>query len=223
MRRWWWIAAVSTTLGCAEGGAGNGASGTAGAGGASHSTSSHGGAAGTTSTMGTSTATGTGGHEGGPGRAVINEIAAKGADWIEIGNPGGESFDLGDYGLCGDVDPTQGHECDMDTMVRFPKGTSLPPGGYLLILGDQDPAMGPGPHVMCLPDGGPTTCFYASFKVSSGNGETVHLIDEKDDPVDEVLYPMDAVPDGQTWGRVPDLTGGFEANDPTPGAANVAH
>jgi hypothetical protein len=79
-----------------------------------------------------------------------------------------------------------------------------------------------GPHVMCLASGGPTTCFYASWKVSASNGETVHLLDPKDAPVDEVLYPMDAVPSGQTWGRLPDATGSFAANEPTPGATNAA-
>jgi hypothetical protein len=33
---------------------------------------------------------------------------------------------------------------------------------------------------------------------------------------------MNAVVDGQTWGRLPDLTGSFGANKPTPGAANQA-
>lgn len=227
MKRWMWaalIATLSAASGCSEGGAGTATTGTAGGGGGGTQTTT--GNGGSTSTGTTSTSTGTttstSMSTGTPGEPIINEIAAKGADWIEIANPGDSVIDLGGYGLCGDVDPTQGPECDIATIARFPQGTTLPPGGYLLILGDQDPVDGVGPHVMCLPDGGPTTCFYASWKVSASNGETVHLLDPKDEPVDEVLYPKDAVPSGQTWGRVPDMTGGFAENDPTPGAANMA-
>ncbi|MFT3776513.1 MAG: hypothetical protein QM820_65060 [Minicystis sp.] len=43
----------------------------------------------------------------------------------------------------------------------------------------------------------------------------------KDKAVDEVKYPADAVPGGQTWGRLPDGTGSFGPNKPTPGAANA--
>ena len=214
MRRWLSVtllAALTLAFGCSEGGAGSATTGTAGSGGQ------------TTSGQGGSSTTSTGVGAGAPGQVVINEIAAKGADWIEIANSGDEAFDLGDHGLCGDVDPTKGSECDLSSIVRFPKGTTLPAGGYLLIVGDQDAAAGVGPHVTCLPSGGPTTCFYASWKVSSSNGETVHLVDAEDTPLDEVPYPPDAVPEGQTWGRVPDRSGGFAANDPTPGAANQAH
>lgn len=211
MRLWMW-AALSTLCaasGCAEAGAGTGTTGTGG------------GGAQTTTTPGTGTSTGTSTGTT-PGHPVINEIAAKGGDWVELANSGDTVLDLSEHGLCGDVDATT-VACDFDSIARFPEGTTLPPGGYLLVLGDQDSAAGVGPHVECLPDGGPTTCFYSSWKVSSSNGETVHLVDAKDNPVDEVPYPKDAVPSGQTWGRVPDKTGSFAPNDPTPGAANVAH
>ena len=33
--------------------------------------------------------------------------------------------------------------------------------------------------------------------------------------------PADAAPEGSSWGRVPDGTGDFVVNRPTPGAANV--
>lgn len=37
-----------------------------------------------------------------------------------------------------------------------------------------------------------------------------------------VEYPINAVPDGQTWGHLPDLTGDFAVNKATPGEANAA-
>lgn len=52
----------------------------------------------------------------------------------------------------------------------------------------------------------------------------MHLVDDDDKPVDEVAYPKDkdAVGDGETWGRLPDMTGDFGPSHPTPGAANQA-
>lgn len=217
MRTWLWAAMIGVwAAGCAEGGAGNYPTGSGGGGG----TTAAGGAGGSMTTTTSSSSSSTSG--GAVDHAVINEISAKGEDWVEIANPTAKALDLSGFGLCDDVDPTKGAECDMATIVRFPDGTTVPPGGYVLVVGNQDPAAGVGPHVMCLMSGGPTTCFYASWKVSSSNGETVHLLDAKDAPVDEVHYPMDPVSSGQTWGRLPDGAGSFAANKPTPGAPNAA-
>lgn len=204
------IGAVAAS--CAEGGPGitTSSAGASGGGGSATGTTSD-----TTNPSGTTSSAA-------PGHAVINEISAKGGDWVELMNPSSSPVDLGGLGLCDDVDPGAGAMCDVATMARFPAGTTLPPGGYLLVVGDQPADAEVGPHVMCLPDGGPTTCFYASWKVSSSVGETVHLVDADNAPIDEVHYPADAAPNGQTWGRLPDGTGGFAVNLPTPGAANEA-
>jgi hypothetical protein len=209
--------AMGATAGCAEGGAGNGTTGSGGAGAGSGTTGS--GGAVTTASSSTSSSSSSGGKVDHP---VINEISAKSDDWVEIANPGATAVDLGDHGLCDDVDPTMGAQCDLTTIVRFPKGTMLPAGGYVLVVGNQPADAGVGPQVMCLASGGPTTCFYATWKISSSNGETVHLLGPGDAPIDEVKYPADAVPSGQTWGRLPDGTGAFAPNQPTPGAGNAA-
>jgi len=226
MRRWilaamFTASAAASAAGCAEGGSGNAtttlgtSSGGGGATGTGASTTGPG-----ASTTGPGATTGVGGSA--PDHAVINEISAKGADWIEIKNPGAGALDLGGHGLCDDVDPEAGAMCDLATIVRFPAGLMLPPGGYLLVVGNEPADAGAGPMVACLPDGGPATCFYATWKISASNGETVHLVDSSNAPVDEVHYPADAVPKGQTWGRLPDGTGSFGPNQPTPGAANAA-
>lgn len=227
MRGWMWAALTAAVIaGCAEGGTGNATTGTGGT--TSGSSSSGGGAGGgsasssSSSSSGSSSSGSSSSSGGAAEHVVLNEISAKGEDWVEIANPTGSDVDLGGYGLCDDVDPTKGSECDMDTIVRFPDGTMIPAGGYVLIVGNQDPADGVGPHVMCLTSGGPTTCFYASWKVSASNGETIHLLDDKDDVVDEQQYPTSGVADGQTWGRLPDGTGSFAAAAPTPGEANAA-
>jgi hypothetical protein len=153
---------------------------------------------------------------------VINEICAKGDDWVELLNPTDSEVDLGGFGLCDDVDPSAGSECDLATALRFASGTKLAAGAYLLIVGDQDVSAGVGPYSTCLAGGGPSVCYYVSWKVSASNGETLHLVDADDQVVDEARYPADAVPSGETWGRLPDGKGGFSANAPTPGAANTA-
>jgi hypothetical protein len=152
---------------------------------------------------------------------VINEISAKGEDWIELVNAGSSPADIGNWGLCDDVSADAGSDCDLTTVVRFPQGTVVQPGEYVLVVGNEPADAGTGPHMTCLKSGGPTTCYYATWKVSASNGETVHLIDPANKPVDEELYPMNAVPSGQTWGRLPDKTGAFAPNKPTPGVANM--
>ncbi|XYH97858.1 lamin tail domain-containing protein [Sorangium sp. So ce1128] len=177
----------------------------------------------TTTSQGSS---GTGGSgQGGTGAGgdvtttvVVNEISAKGSDWIELGNPGSAAADLGGFGLC---DSDESGMCNTADALRFPEGTQLAPGEYLLVLGDQAVEVGPGPHTTCLADG-PSSCFYATWKVSASRGETVFLISPNDQVLDQLEYPIEAAADGQTWGRLPDLTGQGGVTAPTPGAANAA-
>ena len=201
--------------GCAEAGVGTTTSGTG--------TSGNGGASTTAGSTGASTTGGASGSSsaasGGMGAVVINEISAKSEDWIELANAGTDNADLGGYGLC---DSDAVGACSLTDAVRFPAGTRLAPGEYLLIVGNKSADAGVGPFTDCLATGGPSTCFYASWKVSSSKGEKVHFIGPNDAVVTEVEYPINAVVDGQTWGRLPDLTGAFGANKPTPGAANLA-
>jgi hypothetical protein len=150
---------------------------------------------------------------------VINEISAKSEDWVELANAGDGTADLGGHGLC---DSDAMGACSLTDVVRFPAGTTLAPGERLLIVGNKAADAGVGPFSDCLATGGPKTCFYASWKVSASKGEKVHLIGPDDAVITEVEYPMNAVVDGQTWGRLPDLTGKFAANKPTPGEANQA-
>ncbi len=180
----------------------------------------------TTTSQGSTGTGGTGGNgQGGTGggaattTVVVNEISAKGGDWIELGNPGPGSADLGGLGLC-DADDTG--QCNPTDALTFPEGTQLAPGEYLLVLGDQAAEAGPGPHTTCLPEGGPSSCFYVTWKVSASRGETVAIISPNDQVLTELEYPIEAAADGQTWGRLPDLTGEGTVTAPTPGAANAA-
>ncbi|WP_437976096.1 lamin tail domain-containing protein [Sorangium sp. So ce295] len=177
------------------------------------------------SSSSSSSSSGAGGDQGGTGggtattTVVVNEISAKDGDWIELGNPGPGSADLGGLGLCDSDDSGEPNTADA---LRFPEGTQLAPGAYLLIVGDQLPEDGPGPHTACLQDGGPSSCFYTTWKVSSSRGETVYLISESDQVLAEFKYPIEAAADGETWGRLPDLTGEGAVTAPTPGEENAA-
>ena len=155
----------------------------------------------------------------GKGEMVINEISATVEDWIELANAGDGDADLGGHGLC---DSDAMGECSLPDVVRFPAGTTLALGERLLIVGNKAVDPGVGPFTDCLASGGPKTCFYASWKVSSSKGEKVHYIGTDDEVLTEIDYPIAAAPDGQTWGRLPDLTGDFQVNKPTPGKANSA-
>ena len=152
---------------------------------------------------------------------VINEIRAVGDDWIELKNVGTAPVDLGGLVLA-DTDTTvDGGAPRPSDGVRFPAGTSLAPGQYLLVVADLADA-GVGPQMTCLGDAGPTTCFHAGFGISASRGERIYLLQSGGAVVATADYPANAVPDGRTWGRLPDGTGGFAACAPTPGSANTA-
>ncbi|MGK3995973.1 lamin tail domain-containing protein [Sorangium sp. So ce1024] len=184
------------------------------------------GAPGTGATSTSQSSSGTGGNgPGGTGTGgnvtttvVVNEISPRDGDWIELGNPGPAAADLSGFGLC---DSNSEGLCNTGDALRFPVGTQLAPGAYLLVLGGQEVEAGPGPHTACLP-GGPSSCFYATWKVSATRGEIIFLISPTNQVLDALEYPIEAAPDGQTWGRLPDLTGEGAITAPTPGAPNAA-
>lgn len=150
---------------------------------------------------------------------VINEINATGEDWVELVNSGASPVDLGDYGLA-DSDAAGGPKTA--SAARFPQGTTVPAGGFVFVVAEQDPAAGVGPHDVCLTVGGPSSCFYATWGISAANGEKLYLLAPDDSIVAEAEYPMNAVVSPNTWGRLPDGTGDFTATAATPGEANKA-
>ncbi|MFO0552996.1 MAG: lamin tail domain-containing protein [Polyangiaceae bacterium] len=162
---------------------------------------------------------GGGGSGAGPSNAdiVMNEVQPHGLEWVEIANAGDSAVDISGFGVC-DEDATGA--CEVGKALRFPEGTTIPAGGYILIMTDQDPAMGPGPHAACT--GGVAECYYAQWKVSAVDGETVRVIDASDNEVDALVYPANATADEtRSWARLPDLTGDPGSATPTPGAANA--
>lgn len=147
---------------------------------------------------------------------VINEIQPHDAEWLEIANGSDSEIDISGFGVC---DEDASGACEIASAMRFPAGTTIPPGGYIVILTDQADG-DPGPYDVCMP--GVTSCFYASWKISAGDGELIQVIDADDAVVAALLYPSGATPDATfTLSRLPDITGPAAIGAPTPGAPNT--
>lgn len=150
---------------------------------------------------------------GSTARIVINEVKASGGDYVEIYNRSGDTIDIGGWGVTGTED-TGG----FSTPVRFATGTTLAPGAWMLVLAGM-PSRG-GPQTACGL-GGPPSCYHTDWGISQSRGETLRVLRADDSIEDEYSYPMNAHPDAMSFGRVPDGTGAFFVNSPTPGALNV--
>jgi hypothetical protein len=162
--------------------------------------------------------TSTGSGAGGQANVVINEISATGDEWIELVNVGDAVLDLDGYGVADQMDDGTPKLTDA---VRFEAGTKLSPGEYLLIVtGKNSPE--PGLQNDCLSNGGPDSCYQAAFGISASNGDKLFFLSPKDETIEEAPYPIDAVADGETYGRLPNGIGAFAACAPTPGEANTA-
>jgi hypothetical protein len=153
----------------------------------------------------------------GEGSLVINEIRASGDEWVEFYNAGTSPVDLSNVQVA-DTDGDGGARVPL--AIRFPAGTMIAPGQYVLVVSGFSDA-GVGPQTACF-DGGPSTCFHAAWSLSASRGETVWVLSATGQVMLRELYPMNAAPTGQSWGRLPNGTGSFGVNRPTPGAANAA-
>lgn len=153
-----------------------------------------------------------------PTKIVINELHAVTEDWVEIFNADTVEADLSGVGLTDKA--TDGTPQLMDAM-RFPAGTKLAPGAYLIVVANlKTPAE--GPQTTCLMSGGPSVCYQAKWGISSANGDRIYLLSPTDEVVDVATYPVAAVTDMQSYCRLPDGTGTFAPCAPTPGATNAA-
>ncbi|MEZ4390357.1 MAG: lamin tail domain-containing protein [Polyangiales bacterium] len=158
---------------------------------------------------------------GAVGSLVINEISAVGDEWVELYNAGASPVDLSRVQLADTDTSVDGGAPRTASAMRFPAGTMLAPGQYVLVVSGFNDA-GAGPQTRCLDGGGPSTCFHASWGLSASRGESVWVLSPTGEVTLRETYPMNAAPSGQTWGRLPNGTGAFAPNRPTPGAANAS-
>lgn len=198
------------SLGCSESRGDDGAGGDAASG--PGATSGAGGAGGATSTSAAMVTTGAGGAPSGD--LVVNEINVA-DDWIELHNRGTTTFDLSGILLADEDTPGVPK---LDEAISFPAGTTLSAGGYLFVLAKQTTAAAgeAQPQTVCAPGSSP--CFHAPFGLS-GSGDAVYVLDG-DTPIATAVYPDSAVLDTQSYCRLPNGAGAFEACTPTPGAEN---
>ncbi|MFO0604832.1 MAG: lamin tail domain-containing protein [Polyangiales bacterium] len=153
----------------------------------------------------------------GAGRLVINEIRAADEEWVEFYNAGTGAVDLSNVQV---ADSESDGGARVSRAMTFPAGLMLAPGQYVLLAINVSDA-GAGPQTACV-DGGPSTCFHANWGLSASRGETVHVLSASGAPIVAQAYPADAVDAGLSYGRLPNGTGAFAANRPTPGAPNAA-
>ena len=131
-------------------------------------------------------------------------------DWLEIYN--GSDFDCDLSWVYLSDDPS-----DLD-MYRFPAGTTVPEGGFLLVWADAHPWQN-GYHLPFTLSGGGDSLYLSRQPVGSGNGRTGLMNRDVPRLVDSRLFgPM--APD-VSCGRVPDGGAGWSLLDYcTPGWSN---
>ena len=145
---------------------------------------------------------------------VFNEIGAVDGDYLELINIGPNPIDIGGYRL---VDEQSGAP-RADQQVVFEAGAQIAPGEILLIQAGLGADALPGERTECGP-GAPPRCYYAAWRISNTNGESVYVLSPTGERVLQYDYPAAAIELG-AWGRIPDGTGEFVNSDRTPGQPN---
>ena len=166
-------------------------------------------------------------HELDPVAVDALEIVATGTEeWLELANKGATEIDLSDFGVADTDKATKLPK--ISGAMRFPAGTRLAAGAYLLVVTNKkktDP-VGPHPKESCVP-GAQSICFYATFGISAADGESLYVLTKDNAVIANAQYPAspadagaDAGASGKSVCRKPDKTGELASCDPTPGAAN---
>jgi len=143
-----------------------------------------------------------------PGALVLNEIDSAPADWLEFVNPGDEPLDVSGYEIRDNSD---------DHRWRFPAGTSILPGEFLVVDAKQ-----PG----LIWDQATDTWVESTFEAAIGIGsnDSIRVYDADGALIDEHSWQGHAAIDGDelaaTLARCPDGIGAFALAHATKGAAN---
>src|SRR5688572_23126247 len=145
--------------------------------------------------------------QGTSGQIVLNEILADNAnilanragnftDWLELYNAGSNSRDISGFALTDErLKPTK---------FVFPADTVIPSRGYLLVWLDDD-FTAPGLHT--------------GFNLDA-EGQTIWLLNPSGNIADSLAFGLQLA--DLSIGRVPDGTGTWQLNVPSPRAANQA-
>lgn len=136
---------------------------------------------------------------------VVNELVASNTngatdeagdfeDWIELYNTNTYTVDLS--GLYMTDTPTN------LLKWKIPTGTTIPANGYLIVWADEEANEG---------------ALHASFKLSA-SGESVILSDSTSTIIDQITFPAQTA--NMSYARVPNGTGGFVIQTPSPRTNN---
>jgi len=142
------------------------------------------------------------------GSIVINEIDSQPADWVELYNPGTESFDVSGYELRDNAD---------DHRFQI-VGPAVVEGGSVLVIDDQTEGL--------IYDDQKNTFVPGSFgqAMGLGGGDSVRLFDPETKLVDEYSWTEHAAINGDkalaTYARIPDGSGEFMLCYATKGELN---
>jgi hypothetical protein len=204
------------TAGKSSGGAGGSraAGGQAGSAGASGGAGGHAGENG----AGGDPAGGEGGRGGegaDTGVVVLNEVKGHGSsetDYVELYNVGPGSRDLGGYRI---VDSG-------NNSFEFPSPTIMPENGYVLLeIVDENSGLDLGGPFECGTN--QPICYRDTGWGIAQGGELVRLRNPGGTIVDSTQYPGEPTLDSdQSWGRLPDGSGSFQATASTPELENTA-
>jgi hypothetical protein len=145
---------------------------------------------------------------------IINELMASNSstiedpqqpgqypDWIELYNPDSTPIDIGGMYIT-DILSTPNK---WQIPNNAPDKTTIPPGGYLLLWADEEPAQGP---------------LHVNIKLSAG-GEAVGLFDSTGNAVDTITFGSQSA--DESYGRYPNGGTGwqkFKDGTATPGRSN---
>lgn len=139
---------------------------------------------------------------------VLNEVDSAPSDWVEFTNPGSEPLDISDYEIRDNSD---------DHRWRFPEGTVIYPGQFLVVEADT--------YGLIYND---QTGEYEentfAAAIGIGSADMIRVFDYKGELIDSTSWTSHAAIDGDeaaaTISRCPDATGNFQIGLATPGAAN---
>ena len=137
---------------------------------------------------------------------TFNEMAGTGGDFAEVINTGSADVDVSGYGA---TDSNDDGSPRAASVVRFPAGTVVRAGGYLVVMFESN-----------CPAGATYPCFRCEAGISQGSGENIHLVNAQNAAVRTVAYPANGAPSGRSLGRIPNGTGTFVSTVRTLGAAN---
>lgn len=149
-------------------------------------------------------------------KLVVNELRAKGEEFVELFNAGDIAATLGGWRIT-DTDASGAPR--LDHALTFPNSITLAPGAFLVVLTN---VASPRTGLQSSCGGtGASSCLDVGFGLSATNGDTIFVLDGTGQVVASGSYPPNAVGGGRAWGRIPDGSGAFGDVTPTPGAPNA--